>query len=210
MSKLTPCVITENCVSTPGTFGVLIQASHPECGSVPRWYVLQTEPRCERFVLRELAEIGFNAYMPQVLHLCREVPARAQSRHQRTKPIYTTRPVPMFPGYVFVSFDRDTSNWRDLCRTMGVKKLFCHGPDKPTPIRLGVIEAFRAGEDERLMLRSSAPLIEAGAIVKIEDGPFADHNGVCLWNDQTRIRLLVSLFGRETEMTLNRTQVKAV
>lgn len=191
--------------------GALCPESHPECGACPtlRWFVLQTEPRCEAWVAGELSQAGFTTFLPQVMHHCREHPARTQSRAKRRQPLYTTRPVPAFPGYLFVAFDEAVDPWRKLTRTMGVKRIMMRSSERPAPVPAGVVDRLRRESDGRLMLRSPAPLFEAGAILRIEDGPFADHNGVCLWNDETRVRVLLDLFGRSTEVTLNRGDVQA-
>ena len=184
--------------------------NHPDGGAMsdPRWYVVQTEPRCESFVARELADGGFTAYLPMCLAKRRETPARQMSRARRgSAPIYVTVHVPMFPGYLFVTFDIVADPWRRIRRTMGVKRLFQHREDAPTPVGRGAVEALQAGAEDRLTLRSAAPLYEAGAVLRVQDGPFADHAGVCLWNDETRVRVLLEIFGRSTEVELLRRSV---
>jgi transcriptional antiterminator RfaH len=117
---------------------------------------------------------------------------------------------PLFPRYLFVAFDKHRQRWRAIHSTRGVQRLFSSGPETPMPVPHGLVEAIRAGEAERLVVQDMVPaFIAAGAAVRVTDGPLVNHRGVCRWDAGTRVRILLSLFGRETEVTLPRQQVTA-
>ena len=187
--------------------------NHPKDGACldgDRWYVVGTWARTESYVVRELADAGFVAHLPMVIAEHRQIPARMMSKRQRGKaPLYVRVHVPLFPGYLFVQFNAARDPWRRIVREIaGVRTLFRHTENSPTPLPHGAVEALQAGADERLVLRSAEPLIAAGAIVRVVDGPFVDHAGVCLWSDETRLRAMMDIFGRETEVELLRRSVR--
>ena len=166
----------------------------PECGSHPdvRWYVVRSHPRQETAAALQLRQQGFEPYVPMVARQLR----------------IGTLIAPLFPQYLFVAFDKRRQRWQAINSTFGVQRLFASGPEHPTPLRDGVVEAIKAGEEKRLVVRDLVPVfIEAGAAVRITDGPLVDRRGVCRWDAGTRVRVLLSMFGRETEVTLPRQQV---
>ena len=188
-----------------------VGANHPNgrAWPQPRWYVIQYDHGRELSVLRSLTEYGFETYLPLVLTMVRSKPSSALSAKQRV-PQPTMIPVrrPAFPGYLFVRFDAASDPWGDITRTACVRRMFQRG-DTPTPIPHGVIERLIDGQTDRLMLRSVDPLLEVGAQCAVSAGPFTDHQGVCLYSDQARVRLLLNLFGRMTEVDVQRHYVTA-
>lgn len=81
------------------------------------WFVVQTNPNCERKAVVEIRRAGFRAYMP--------VFAR-DFRHHRTKKLDVQRR-PLLVGYVFMRFP-GPANWYALRQCQGVKGvLYCDG-----------------------------------------------------------------------------------
>lgn len=60
------------------------------------------------------------------------------------------------------------------------------------------------GYDRPIVEDPRPKLIEAGAVVRVTGGPFADMQGVCVWDDRKRVRLLMDLLGGAREVTLPR------
>jgi transcription antitermination factor NusG len=113
----------------------------------------------------------------------------------------------MFPRYVFLRFDVHADAWR---RAYGSRciRIFGPTPERPAPLPPGVVEAWQAEGLDRPIMRDLAPdLIAAGAEVTLAAGPFADHRGVCLWDDGKRVRVLLSLMGAEVPASVPRAQV---
>jgi len=183
---------------------------HPACGSYcgPRWFcaLLRHEahppahdprPIWQR-VVDTLGRRGFGAFVPSVA---------VERRHARRR---TVRQVPLFgPRYAFVRFDRcDEPGWRNAWHTDGVQRIV--GGERPEPLPAGVVEAMLAEGWAKPITRDLAPaLMAAGAEVRITDGPMVDQAGVCLWDDGTRVRVLLSLLGRKVPATLGRELVAA-
>jgi transcription antitermination factor NusG len=167
------------------------------CGSYsgPRWYCATTGPGREALAQDRLAHLGFAAFLPLV---AREV------RHARRVAVVMR---PMFPRYVFVRFDVAADPWRRAYAARCVR-IFGATPERPAPLPAGLVERWQAEGLDRPIMRDVAPdLIAAGAEVTLSAGPFADHRGVCLWDDGQRVRVLLSLLGGQVPASVPRGQV---
>ena len=82
---------------------------------------------------------------------------------------------------------------------------------KPTPLSRREVERIlgvRKDEEEKKEPRFK-PAWEVGETVRVVEGPFADFNGVIedINVDQSKVRVLVDIFGRETPVELNFDQI---
>ncbi len=115
-----------------------------------------------------------------------------------------------FPGYVLVHMELDDDTWhlvKDTPRVMG----FIGGTsDKPAPITDKEAEAILNRVQEGAERPRPKVLFEPGEVVRINDGPFNDFNGVVeeVDYDKNRLRVEVSIFGRSTPVDLEFSQVE--
>ena len=112
----------------------------------------------------------------------------------------------IFPGYILVRMKLDDESWLAVRTTQGVTAFVGMG-NKPTPISDKEVEAimkFMAVEAPKFKARFTV-----SEAVKIIDGPFADFLGTVESIDDTKgkIKVLVSIFGRETPVELDFLQV---
>ena len=112
----------------------------------------------------------------------------------------------IFPGYILVRMILDDISWLAVRTTQGVTAFVGTG-DKPTPIsavEVGAIMKFMKMEAPKYKTSFSV-----GEEVKITDGPFADFLGSIdsLDEEKGKIKVLVSIFGRETPVELDFLQV---
>ena len=115
-----------------------------------------------------------------------------------------------FPGYVLVQMVMNDASWhlvRSVPRVMG----FIGGTsDRPAPISDKEVDAIM----NRLQQVGDKPrpktLFEPGEMVRVNDGPFADFNGVVEEVDyeKSRLKVSVSIFGRATPVELDFSQVE--
>ncbi len=120
------------------------------------------------------------------------------------------RVVPLFPAYLFVAFNVDEDPWEYAATCAGVRRLFGCTPLTPTPIGHGEIERIMA-EPAVEPDPDARPLpIPIGSLMKTKTGPFADLNLLCTWSTEERVGALMTLFGRSTPLTLERSQVYLV
>ncbi|HYM64992.1 MAG TPA: transcription termination/antitermination protein NusG [Candidatus Sulfotelmatobacter sp.] len=112
----------------------------------------------------------------------------------------------IFPGYVLVKMILDDESWLLVRTTQGVTAFIGAG-NKPTPISAKEVEAIQK------FMATEEPLFKAaftvGEAVKIVDGPFADFLGTIDNIDEAKgkLKVLVSIFGRETPVELDFLQV---
>ncbi len=112
----------------------------------------------------------------------------------------------IFPGYILVKMVLDDETWLAVRTTQGVTA-FVGAANKPTPISDSEVATILK------FMQMEAPKYKAsfsvGEAVKIVDGPFADFLGTIDSIDETKgkVKVLVSIFGRETPVELDFLQI---
>lgn len=112
----------------------------------------------------------------------------------------------IFPGYILVRIILTDESWLAVRTTPGVTAFVGIG-NKPTPISDKEVEAIMK------FMKLEAPKFKTkfsvGEAVKIIDGPFADFLGTVDAIDEAKgkVKVLVSIFGRETPVELDFLQV---
>ncbi len=168
------------------------------------WYVLHTYAGYEEAVARNLKQriesMGmedkiFNVLVPTE----KKVKIKGGKRHIVEEKVY--------PGYVLVEMVVTDDSWYVVRNTPRVTGFIGAGT-VPTPIAPEEIKTLqkKMGEEEP---KFKIDLV-AGDAVKITDGPFKDYDGKVSEIDEKRgkIKVLVSVFGRETPIELDLLQVK--
>ncbi len=113
----------------------------------------------------------------------------------------------VFPGYVLVEMTMTDDSWYVVRNTPGVTGFVGSGP-RPIPLledemKLITGEIKREGRGPRIHL-------DVGQSVEVTDGPFAGFTGVVdeVHNDRAKVKVIVSMFGRDTPMELDFTQIR--
>ncbi len=118
-----------------------------------------------------------------------------------------------FPGYILVRLYMDDDTWYAVRNTPGVTG-FVGSASKPTPLSrreveriLGVRKEEEPGAEKKEP--TFKPAWEVGETIRVVEGPFADFNGIIedINVDQSKVRVLVDIFGRETPVELNFDQI---
>jgi len=113
----------------------------------------------------------------------------------------------IFPGYVLVNMTLSEESWYVVRNTPGVTGFVGMG-NTPTPLRPEeVAQIVKRMEAEAPTVKVS---FKVGERVRIVDGPFNDFRGVVSEIDmeRTKVRVMVSFFGRETPVELDFLQVE--
>ncbi len=125
----------------------------------------------------------------------------------------TVVPKKVFPGYLLVRLNLDDDSWRVVRDTPGVTG-FVGGGAKPTPLSRKEVEAILGVEKVEGVSggeKKARPRLEfdVGEQVRVITGPFADFNGAIseINVDQSKLKVLVNIFGRETPVELEFGQV---
>ena len=151
------------------------------------WFILQFKPNSHHLATKNLTQQGFEVFLP--LH---DTTSRKLSRFINTSK-------PLFPGYMFIKFDRAESEWHKINNTYGVSRLITFNSIlKPIPA------SFVDGLMKRYDLSGKLlPIqkLKKGDQVKLLKGPFADFAAtVEKYEDDQRIWVLMSLMGRKSKI----------
>jgi transcriptional antiterminator NusG len=118
----------------------------------------------------------------------------------------------VFPGYLLVRCYLDDDSWYVIRNTPGVTGFVGQGA-KPSPLRRKDVENFLQvkPEGDEAATRKVKPRLEyeVGESVRVREGPFADFQGevIEINEDQSKVKVSVNIFGRETPVELEFGQV---
>ena len=123
----------------------------------------------------------------------------------------------VFPGYLLVRCEMDDASWYVVRNTPGVTGFVGQGRfgQKPTPLSRREVDTFLSAKgDGGEAPRHSKPKLEydVGESVRVKEGPFADFTGsVAEINvDHLKLKVLVNIFGRETLVEMDFSQVAKI
>ncbi len=169
-----------------------------------RWYIIHTYSGYEERVKRSLEQrIKFMDAEDRIYQVVipteDEIEIRSGQRRTVTKKI--------FPGYVLVEMKLDDESWHVVRNTPGVTG-FVGGGNKPTPLEEKEVKTILRQMEE------GAPQVKVGfrkgESVRVVDGPFTDFIGTVdeINMAKGKVKVLLSLFGRETSVELDFLQVE--
>jgi transcriptional antiterminator NusG len=118
----------------------------------------------------------------------------------------------VFPGYLLVKMVYDNDSWYVVRNTPGVTGFVAAGTgSKPTPLSKREVEKILAVKKEAVKPQFRLGF-EENDVVRIISGPFADFNGTIseINLDQSKLKVLVNIFDRETPVELSFDQVAKV
>lgn len=171
-----------------------------------KWYVVHTmsghEARVAETLRQRIESMGFE---DNVLELLLPTQDRVVIRGGKKATIKEK----IFPGYLIVKMVMNDSAWLTVRTTPGITG-FVGAGNKPTPLSAKEVENIRkfvSSPAKRFKTRFSV-----GEAVKITDGPFSDFLGTINEMDEEkgRVKVLVSIFGRETPVELDFLQINKV
>lgn len=168
----------------------------------PRWYVVHTYSGHENKVKANIEKLVENREMQDIIFEV-IVPSEEYEETRNGKKKIKERKI--FPGYVIVKMIMTDESWYLVRNTRGVTGFVGPG-SKPVPLSeeevkaLGVIEKLPDIE------------LEIGETVTVVDGPFENFIGTVdsINNEKRKIKVYVSMFGRETLVELDYEQIERV
>jgi transcriptional antiterminator NusG len=113
----------------------------------------------------------------------------------------------ILPGYILVEMELSDQSWNIVRNTPGVTGFVGSG-NKPTPLEEGEVNQILK------QMEAEAPRVRVGfrkgQSVRVTSGPFIDFVGVVdeISVDKGKVKVLLSLFGRETPVELDFLQVE--
>ncbi|MBU1036554.1 transcription termination/antitermination protein NusG [Patescibacteria group bacterium] len=171
-----------------------------------RWYVLHTYSGYEENVSRNLKQRVESLDMEDMIFDVL-VPTETKIKIRNGK--RSTVREKIFPGYVLVNMIVTDDSWYIVRNTPNVTGFVGSGTT-PTPISETEIKELqrRMGVEEPTFKVD----VSVGSPVKVTDGPFRDFEGKVAGVDEAKgkVKVLVSMFGRETPVELDFLQVKKI
>ncbi|MGH8870335.1 MAG: transcription termination/antitermination protein NusG [Actinomycetes bacterium] len=174
------------------------------------WYVVHSYAGYENRVKANLEnrtaslnmeEFIFQVEVPQ--EQVTEVKAGKRQQVKRNK----------FPGYVLVRMELTDESWAAVRNTPGVTG-FVGATHRPSPLTLSEVEKILAPEEEKPVEKAAPKVVdfEVGESVTVMDGPFATLPATIneINADAQKLKVLVSIFGRETPVELSFNQVTKI
>jgi transcriptional antiterminator NusG len=174
-----------------------------------RWYVVHTQSGYEKKVKQNLEARTQSMNMEDSIHEC-VIPMEDVVEFKNGKKQIVQKKV--FPGYLLVRCDMTDDSWYVIRNTPGITGFVGQGA-KPSPLPRRDVENFLTvpDETEEVTTKRGKPRLEyeQGETVRVKEGPFADFSGeiVEINEDQLKVKVLVNIFGRETPVELEFSQV---
>jgi len=115
-----------------------------------------------------------------------------------------------FPGYVLVQMEMDDATWHLVKDTPRVLGFIGGTSDKPAFISDAEADSILQRVEDGVDKPRPKILFEPGEVVRVNDGPFTDFNGVVeeVNYEKSRLRVSVLIFGRSTPVELEFGQVE--
>ena len=151
------------------------------------WFILQFKPNSHHQAIKNLTQQGFETFLP--LH---DTTSRKASR-------FITTNQPLFPGYMFITFDKAEPKWHKINNTYGVSRLVTFN---------STLKSIPTTFIDNLMNRYDlsgkllpVKKLQKGDQVKVLKGPFANFIAtVEKYETDQRIWVLMDLMGRRTKI----------
>lgn len=173
-----------------------------------RWYVLQVfsgqEARVKELLEERIRSVGYGDRIDEILLPTESVVEIKGGKKRTSKRKF-------FPGYLLVHMVLDDETW-GFIKNVGRVSGFVGDANRPVPIPDQEVERIRSRvekgkEEPQLKIR-----YEEGESVRVSEGPFANFTGVIqeVNEEKGKLRVMVSIFGRNTPVELDFTEVEKV
>ena len=151
------------------------------------WFILQFKPNSHHQAVKNLTRQGFETFLP--LH---DTTSRKLSRFINTSK-------PLFPGYMFIRFDKAESEWYKINNTYGVSRLITFNSILKSIPTIFVDSLMKRYDLSGKLLPIKK--LKKGDQVTVLSGPFANFIAtVEKYEADHRIWILMDLMGRKTKI----------
>lgn len=168
-----------------------------------RWYVVHTYSGYENKVASSIEKAVENHKMSDLIHEV-NIPMETVTEIKDNKSKEVERK--LFPGYVLVKMILTDESWYLVRNTRGCTGFV--GPNSNKPLPLSDEEVAAMGVEKREIELSYA----VGDSVRVCDGPLDGFIGIVeeIQPELNKVAVLVSMFGRETPVELELTQLTSI
>lgn len=160
------------------------------------WFVAQLRPQGLKRARDHLHRQKFKTFTPEL----ESNTVRAGVPRQIRKPL--------FPGYLFISFNPADPKWTAINSTRGVARLILNRPHQPTPLPQPLMAEIMARYN-KAGVRHPPVDLAVGDKIRVLAGPFAEIvTSIETLPDQERIGVLIDLMGRKVKASLTRKHIE--
>jgi len=170
------------------------------------WYAVHTysghENKVKTNIERRSESLGLKEKISRIL-----VPIEEETRNRNGRRTTIKRKV--FPGYVLIEMELNDQTWYLVKNTIGVTGFVSSG-QKPVPLQDAEVRSILDSLEEGS--RKPKPVWQRGDVVRVTAGPFADFSGSIeeVNADKQKLKVLISIFGRDTPVELDFNQVERI
>ncbi|ENW7890123.1 transcription termination/antitermination protein NusG [Neisseria gonorrhoeae] len=174
-----------------------------------KWYVVQAysgfEKNVQRILEERIACEEMGDYFGQIL-----VPVEKVVDIRNGRKTISERK--SYPGYVLVEMEMTDDSWHLVKSTPRVSGFIGGRANRPTPISQREAEIILQQVQTGIEKPKPKVEFEVGQQVRVNEGPFADFNGVVeeVNYERNKLRVSVQIFGRETPVELEFSQVEKI
>ena len=169
------------------------------------WYILHTysgfEEKVKTAMLERIKKAGQEEMFGEILVPTEQVV-------EMIKGTKKTSSRKFFPGYILLNVDLNDETWhtvRDTPKVSGFVGNDLHPEPLSDAEAMKIIGRIRDGAEKP----KPKVIYKIGDVIRVTDGPFSNFQGVVeeVYPDKGRVKVLVSIFGRETPVELEFIQV---
>ena len=175
-----------------------------------KWYVLHTysgyENKVKQNLLQRIEALGLENKVFKI-----EIPTETVTEiKEGGKRVESEKKV--LPGYVLVRMELDPESWTAVRNTPGVTGFVGSQGNPEALTRDEYNKIMGVGKPRPGVVKKATTSIEEGQTVKVVSGPFVDFDGTVaeVMPEAGKVRVMVSIFGRETPVELSFDQVAKV
>lgn len=174
-----------------------------------KWYIIHTTPGYENKVReRILARAAENEMKSEFADIL--VPSEDVTETKNGKKVITARR--LYPGYVFLNMVWSDRAWHLVRKTPNVTGFVGGSDTRPAPMPDSEVQAILTRQTESHEKPAHKVAFVKGETVRVSTGPFQDFNGVIdsIDYDKAKLRLLITVFGRDTPLEIDFAEVEKV
>ena len=172
-----------------------------------QWYVVHAYSNFEHKVKSSLEErvkrFGLDEKFGDILVPTEEVVEMRDGQKRKSERKF-------FPGYVLVQMEMDDETWHLVKEVPKVLGFIGGSSDRPAPITEKEADSILNRVKEGVDKPRHKVLFEPGEVVRVNDGPFNDFNGIVehVNYEKSKVRVAVQILGRSTPVELDFAQVE--
>jgi len=173
------------------------------------WYIVHTCSGFENRVCRALNERirshGLVDYFDRILVPMEKVVEMVRGKRRESSRKF-------YPGYILVDMEMTNETWHLVKSTARVTGFVGGAETSPTPITVEEAERILAQVAEGVKVPRPKYNFCEGDEIRVVDGPFNNFNGIVeeVYPDKSKLKVLISIFGRATPVELEFVQVTKI